>query len=372
MLSHQYHQTAKLIVAITLLLCCVLCAPYSWSGEADAAALAAADGRHDEVVKILTGVIDNGGLANSDLVVAYTNRGIAYSLLGSFARAKQDLLRATAIDHDYKVALHHLGVLTEVYDRDLEGAVYWYKLAASQDFPDSQASLGNMYRDGRGIERSYQSALYWFRRAAAHEHSPAFTALGRMYWYGVGVIIDPNEAVKWFKQALPGNSAKAAYYLGLASENGRGMAQNLEKALFYYRLAAMAGYSEAQNALGYLFRRGKGVRQSYGEAVKWYQLAAEQDNPKALSRLAWILANCPQARFCDGDKALSLAQRAVALESSPASLDTLAAAYARVGRFEEAIEIMNRVLAIVPNASARYTGYQKRLAGYRSGLPSQF
>lgn len=376
---NRYQGAGKLFTATTLCAFCFLCislfsplfSPFGWSMEEDAARIAAAEGRHDEVVKILTQAIESGQLPSSDLGAAHTNRGIAYSLLGSYEKAQQDLQRATTIDPDNEMALHQLGILAEVYERDLERAVHWYKLAATKGFPNSQVSLGQLYKDGRGIERNYTSAFYWFQQAATHEYTPAYAEMGRMYWYGRGVDLDAAEAVKLFQQAAAGGSDVAAYYIGVAYEYGRGIERSPEKAAASYEKAAVLGYSDGQNALGYLYRRGLGVTQNLEQAVKWYQLAAEQDHPKALNRLAWILANCPQARFCDGARALLLAKQSLAIESSLASLDTLAAAYARVGRFEEAIVTMNRIIAIAPKASANVAKYKKRLAGYQAGQPSQ-
>ena len=59
----------------------------------------------------------------------------------------------------------------------------------------------------------------------------------------------------------------------------------------------------------------------------------------AYDRLAWILAVCPDPKIRDGKKALENAKKACELTAwkKPQCLDTLAAAYAETGDFEEAV-----------------------------------
>jgi tetratricopeptide (TPR) repeat protein len=70
----------------------------------------------------------------------------------------------------------------------------------------------------------------------------------------------------------------------------------------------------------------------YDKAIEINQGCAEAYNGKA-----WILATCRDTVYRDGAKAVELAKRAVELDSAGYILDTLAAAYAEVGKFEDAI-----------------------------------
>jgi tetratricopeptide (TPR) repeat protein len=65
--------------------------------------------------------------------------------------------------------------------------------------------------------------------------------------------------------------------------------------------------------------------------------------------LAFALATLPDAGLRDGARALALAGEAVAASggTSPDYLDTLAAAYAELGRFDEAVAEQRRALALV-------------------------
>lgn len=59
-----------------------------------------------------------------------------------------------------------------------------------------------------------------------------------------------------------------------------------------------------------------------------------------LNELAWFLATCPEAGYRDGKRAVSLASEAMRLSliPSPGHYDTLAAALAEAGRYEDAAE----------------------------------
>jgi hypothetical protein len=93
----------------------------------------------------------------------------------------------------------------------------------------------------------------------------------------------------------------------------------------------------------------------------------------ALNNLAWLLATYPDPRLRNGTQAVALAKRACELtnDSSAAHLDTLAAAYAEAGRFDEAVDAANRArdLAHANNQPQLETEIASRLELYRAGKP---
>ncbi len=73
------------------------------------------------------------------------------------------------------------------------------------------------------------------------------------------------------------------------------------------------------------------------------------DNVLVANELAWLLATCPRAELRSGAQAVEVAERASSQapeESRPALLDTLAAAYAEAGRFEDAIAAADKAIAL--------------------------
>ena len=88
------------------------------------------------------------------------------------------------------------------------------------------------------------------------------------------------------------------------------------------------------------------------------------------NNLAWLLATHPAADPEASEEAVALAERAVRLSgNSPASLDTLAAAYARAGRSGDAVRTAARArkAALADGDAALADEISRRLASYRSG-----
>ena len=77
-------------------------------------------------------------------------------------------------------------------------------------------------------------------------------------------------------------------------------------------------------------------------------MKAAPDRPFLLNRLAWLLATSPEDSIRDGTRAVGLAERAVSITGRQdiMSLETLSAAYAEVGRFEDAVTVGREALAL--------------------------
>ncbi len=88
----------------------------------------------------------------------------------------------------------------------------------------------------------------------------------------------------------------------------------------------------------------------FRDAVAEYRqvLAVKPDLLAALSNLAWLLATCPDGSVRNGPEAVRLAEHACRLsqytETRP--LSALAAAYAEVGRFSDAVAAAQRSIAV--------------------------
>jgi protein O-mannosyl-transferase len=155
-----------------------------------------------------------------------------------------------------------------------------------------------------------------------------------------------GEAIACYRRALQLNAANANILnnLGIAlidsGEPAEGIAQ-FEKALEANRECA-----EAYTNLGLaLARRGRA-----GEAVAHFQMAIaiKPDSLDAGNALALLRATYPDEAVRNGAEAIDWAQRVVQLSGGkdPLYLDTLAAAYAESGRFDDAVQTAKNALEL--------------------------
>ena len=118
------------------------------------------------------------------------------------------------------------------------------------------------------------------------------------------------------------------------------------------------------------FYQGKG---SYTLAIAGFTKAIElnPDYGLAYNHLAWVFATAPNAVLRNGKRAVELAERAVELDRDAHNLNTLSAAYAEVGRFDEAIRTQLQAIALLKKEDEnRYMAdFQRHLERYNAHKP---
>jgi tetratricopeptide (TPR) repeat protein len=114
-----------------------------------------------------------------------------------------------------------------------------------------------------------------------------------------------------------------------------------------------------------LRRRGK-----LAEAKSMYREVAERGSAPELNQFGWSLATDPDSNLRDGTNAIVFAEKAVAATSrtNASYLDTLAAAYAEVGQFTNAVRVQQEGIALLQNETAK-TDYASRLKLYENNSP---
>jgi Flp pilus assembly protein TadD len=97
----------------------------------------------------------------------------------------------------------------------------------------------------------------------------------------------------------------------------------------------------------------------------------DPQNSLFLNNLAWLLATCPDADARDGKRAVEIALRACQLTSyqNAADLDTLAAAYAETGDFDNAVKWETTYLSSLSLTPSDASDGQARLALYQAHKP---
>jgi len=107
----------------------------------------------------------------------------------------------------------------------------------------------------------------------------------------------------------------------------------------------------------------------YQDAINEFQRASQFGDPegtaRALNNLAWLYATCKDSTQHNGKKAVELALQATKLKPQETGyFDTLAAAYARNGQFDQAVSTQVRVLSMgyVNGGEDRLKLYRQRKA----------
>lgn len=141
---------------------------------------------------------------------------------------------------------------------------------------------------------------------------------------------------------------------------------------FAYALMLGSDASESESklrvVLGLVARTQDGAKQLQEVAL------VMPDSPRALNQLAWVFATHPDMRLRNGKEATRLAERAFVSsdrKSKPASLATLAAAYAETARFPDAIQYAQKALSLAESADDADTAAlcQKLLTSLQANSP---
>ena len=149
--------------------------------------------------------------------------------------------------------------------------------------------------------------------------------------------------------------ANAQAELAKLYSKGMDVRQDERKSFFWLQKAAEHGHAASQMNLANLYAQGRGVDRDYKQAIGWYRKAADQNrNLDAQTRsqiaLALLLASSPDETLRDGSAALDYAKKGAAAAPNGIAMESLAAAYARCGRFEEAVEQEQKWMEQLQNA----------------------
>jgi protein O-mannosyl-transferase len=279
----------------------------------------------------------------------------------------ETLWRATVAQEPKSwMAQNNLGVALMECDRNEEAVGHFQE--ALKGNPDRGEVLGNLGKTYIRLERATQSLPYLLEAKECAPNRPdVLSNLGRAL-YQTGHL---DDAVANLEKALDINPN----YVPALSFSGAAFLQKgcVEEAERRLRRAVEI---EPENKLANL-QLADALRQ-LGRPEEAFlhlhkALGIDPNSPEAEKNLAWVLATDSDARNRDGARAVALAKHANRLNNGrdPVINVTLAAAYAEMGRFPEAIKTVEvaQQMAVDVNNVALAEGILGYLELYRSGRP---
>ncbi|MCZ6735528.1 MAG: tetratricopeptide repeat protein, partial [Planctomycetota bacterium] len=275
-------------------------------------------------------------------------------------RQRLDALRTGAID-----ALHRGIDLLQQGQVEHAIALLEEAVRINPDLPEAHGQLGTALLKRGQLEHAEAS----LRRALNLD--PNFVdAL-----YNLGLIAhrrnNYSEAARHFALAVSIRPQHFDAHLGLGADLSR--LGRTDEAIEHLRAAARLRpddprpYKRLGSALAALGR--------YEEAIRWLRDGVQRlpNDASIADRLAWILATCPQEQWRVSAEALRIAEAVCRRTNNavPQALDTLAAALANLGRFEEAIAAAEQALQMARANDNRdlASEIEARLDRYRAGRP---
>lgn len=254
---------------------------------------------------------------NPRTAITYFNRGLAWFYMGEMDKAIDDYTKALEINKE----------LIEAY---ISRGVTWNK-KGDYDFAVSDFAKALQFNPDNTLKAKiyFNRAYTWFKKGDYER------AIGD-YTEGIRIIeamkVDPREKAE-------------AYYSRAAAWYEKG---DFDNAISDYTKAIEINpkYAEA------VFSRANTwhEKRDYASAAIDYERATELDPQNALvyNNYSWLLSTCPDSKFRDGQKALELAQKAVAINPDEVFfLSTLAAAYAELGNFKEAVQTVEKAILLL-------------------------
>ncbi len=245
-------------------------------------------------------------------------------------------------------------------------------LLVSACYPPPKVENYAAYYYNQGVARyekgDYAKAIKDYTKAI--EWNPGYAEA----YYNRGIAYDDkgeyDRAIKDYTKAIEINPRYSDAYINRGIANGR--KGEYDQAVLDFNEAIAIDPSGA-NAY---YNRGLAYNKKgqYDQSISDYTKAIEvkPGYSSAYNSLAWILATCVDGRYRDGREAIKLSKQALKSNSNPFYMDTLAAAYAEAGEFEDAVQTQEEVLTLLRKRGDAHNlmgEASRRLEFYRAGKP---
>jgi uncharacterized protein len=178
--------------------------------------------------------------------------------------------------------------------------------------------------------------------------------------------VQRKEANFWLLKAAQAGLASAQYEMGKSLVRGEGCKQDVQKGVQWLTLAAQDNSPDAQYFLGVSLLGSDKFQQNKQQAIEWLNHAAASGHPRAMMRLAWILATDHEEHIRDAAKSLTLVNKIYAFYPDKfRANETLAAAQAVNGLFDEAIKSQKEAIKFAKQIDYPLDALQLRLVAYQ-------
>ncbi len=298
--------------------------------------------------------------------LAHANLGCVLVDRGQVDKALMHFQEAIRIRPDFESAHANLGCALADRGRVDEALIQYHEaIRLRPDCESAWFGLGKALA-GRG---QFDEAVAAYRKALELRPSCAdtYNYLG-LALAGQGQFA---EAVAQYQKALriQPDCADARGNLGSALGNCGRFDEAIPQ--LQQALEVQPKNAEWQSNLG----NALAARGRFQDALAHYRKAREiqPDHLGAQKNLAWLRATCPVAMLRNGAEAMELAQRVNLLSDGkqPDALDTLAAAYAELGWFPDALATAHKALDMARHQKrqALVDALRARIALYEVGKP---
>ncbi|KAF9273828.1 hypothetical protein BGZ88_003487 [Linnemannia elongata] len=160
--------------------------------------------------------------------------------------------------------------------QDYQAAMNWYFMAVEQGDAAGQHRVGALHDKGFGVPQNHLIAMAWYIKAAEQGHASSQNSIGLLYHYGRGVLQDYAQAMEWYLMAAEQGHTDSQYNVGVSYKHGQGVPLDYKQAMDWFLKAAQQGDASSQFSIGLLYDNGQGVPQDYALAMEWYLKAANQ------------------------------------------------------------------------------------------------
>ena len=167
-------------------------------------------------------------------------------------------------------------------------ALALYQQLAAGGHAKAMSEIGQMYLEGRGVNKDYAKAKEWYEKAIAAGDPEGYWWLARLYKQGrPGLERNYATAKRYYEQAVAAGDSDGYWLIGqLYEQGGPGLEQDYAAAKRWYEQAIATGYRHGYRVIGDFYEQGgPGLERNYASAKEWFEMAGDAGR---LNGYGWV------------------------------------------------------------------------------------